>query len=344
MKDKPKKIDLLSAIKKLTDEDKGYRDKWVEESVEWEKKGVYRAIAGCLNPLPEGGLHLDLGCGVGPLLVHLKKENPTVTMVGVERNTHVLAAAMILTTQFGFRPSVYHGETIIPSTSGLTVRTEYAPIREDEIKVTESSTPQGVFIRSRALQPYYVPTFDQGFVNDDKDIIHYVVDDIRSLKILRHLLRDRSIDSGSLTFPGGSGRVAYEMPYRPPNTEKVMDREGKDRIFKTVVQSISAGYRFFAEKLKEGGSLIITERYLKIPKAEETLLLTVAARMGEAVFRCFNPPEKFVTGNTSITRSSVKAMEWKHNLGEDHFKIDDQTETGVVLMKFVRNERKLEEG
>ncbi len=338
---KPKIADLGEALGALQAQDRSYRDKWLDEAFQWQAEGVYSAIASCIDELPEDGLHVDLGSGVGQLAVEIKKQHPGATVVGVERNTHMMTIAVDFAKRMKLQPIVYHGEIVLPSKEGSRVYTEYAPITPDEVNIVEGTSQEGILIRSRALENYYASTFENGFIDDGPTKVHYVIDDIRTLKSLRKLMGERPLDSGSLTFPGGSGRVAFEAPYKAPGIERVTSQAGNSRITNKMLEVVKAGYRFFAEKLKPGGTLVIAERYLKIPDAERLLMSTARQRMGDEVSRCFRPTSMQISKGTVTKNSGDDTVEWALvNQGRSTI-INGQTELGLAHIKFVRNDEVL---
>lgn len=167
--------------------DREYADAWLTEAASWERAGVYEKIAATLT-LDNGDLHVDFGCGAGHLIRAIRARNPGGALLGVEINSTAAEHAQAGNLAAGM-DSILYDCSRYRLNIGKKVKKVFEP---DAAKVAE--------IRGRM----------------GGDAVMVVVDDLRSMAVVRGLIGLRSISSATYTLPGSStalvqGEVAVTM-------------------------------------------------------------------------------------------------------------------------------------
>ncbi len=252
---------LESAIRHSNENDQNYAESYAVEGTMWDVNQIYDSIATLVPALPEGGIHVDLGCAMATLAAKIKQANPEGIVAGVDRNTFLLALAASQTKERGVPTQIHHREVrLIDETK--RVRSRFLGIAAyNRILAGEEEAGNIAFpIKSRSLMDQVEEDDDQ-FLEIDP-ALRLVVDDIRNLELLQALLKGRQVDSVSFSFPGGSSRYAYEAPHIAPFAGvKVHSSAEAPRVNQGILDTMQAAIQFASNHLKPDGTLVIANRF-----------------------------------------------------------------------------------
>jgi len=215
----------LKRAEQLELEDAKYARSWAEHSHSLETGKIYGAAAQMLSPV--SGIHVDLGSGLGQLLFELKYQNPQATVIGVDNNRHLVKGSAMILERSGI-PAVEGGKIIDREAVDGVVVQQYR--------------------RNRRVRPREVLRRGQASI---------IADDIRQMRVIKEILGDKKIDSGSLTFPGSSVRSAVE---KVADFHALSDQEVFTRQQQIMQRVRAAAGQFFTERVRRGGKVLIAER------------------------------------------------------------------------------------
>jgi SAM-dependent methyltransferase len=252
-----KKPDPLEA------QDALYTNQWCVESSGLTNAGAYHAAMDFV-PCNDGDIHIDIGCGSGAFLAGLRARNPNIVPLGVDRNKKMVQKSEPVFQMAGIPLRRYGSQRTVrkPGKSPRTLFTH--DDLTDPAHIEELLTPNGT--------------------------IRFILDDIRTTRILHHVLSGRQIQSCSFLFPGISRGAAHEAPYPPGGR----DRDEIKRVSEIGNQTREAAMKIFARYLTPGGSLVIAERLLMPPEDEVVLsVANIRAQLGKCA-EYFDIPEEVV--------------------------------------------------
>lgn len=220
---------MLDLVKTLYDRlDTDYAQKWMHDTAEWEEDGLYEIAAEIIN-LKAGEAHLDIGSGLGMLLVHLKKRIEDSALIGVDRNIALTWQAMQFFTNLGLK-------AVIMGKHAITVRKDGC---------------------SRLFE--YDKKFNQFKPLTPGQSIHLIIDDIRKRKFLDKILKGQKVDSMSFILPGVSLAAAFETPFGIDTKD---ENELRRRINTVMLETRGAVYGLAAKHLKTSGRFVTAERLM----------------------------------------------------------------------------------
>lgn len=263
VKPEPAEAKIQRAIQEFQQRDESYRDVWINEAVSTHQRGIYQHLSKIMDLTP-GAVHLDLGSGLGNLCYVLKNDYPQSVVIGTEKNTRMVQGTCYFSELFGIKPDIFHSEFLCLDKHGIIHTLFDIP----ENIVSRDDYKEGVQMRYKSFTSFEAPEESDLLLPDDK--IKIVVDDIRKMTYLRHLLAGRQVDSASLTFPGSGGRVAFEAPYALPRPGKTIDEAtGFARINKVIQESVKDAITNLTGMIKQGGLLLLADRAKLFEKEEE---------------------------------------------------------------------------
>ncbi len=303
------------AAEKLIDSlDQSYATEWAAETTGWNRLGIYELLASHVD-LQENGTHLDVGSGLGILLSQLhakslKEKNPQ-RFYGIEANLELLrASAMIL------------NEKQVPILVACA-RIPNAEQTPEGIKISRSFVYHEQFDKQALLRP---------------NVVNLIGDDVRSATVIREILSDRKITSGSFTFPG-PGSLIYEKPYALVN--EFTDEEKKKRTEQSSENLRKSTYALMTSLMDEGGKLMLAERFPRVPNMSNNqiidgLMITVRSLFGNLI--SYWDVENIQISNGIIPLEGK--MEWLLQ-GHKTSALEKQgVSFGVSIVKLVRNMKK----
>lgn len=255
---------LRERIMTLYTEESTYAEDWVQESVFWYQNGIYRRVAAQIPELDRAKLHLDLGCGIGLLPLTIADKARQATVVGIDRNPHMLPWAKGVHRDYRQMTGsdvplqIYHGEVAGMSESGQ-FSTTFVPAEALETYTRSErhswlpDVPHTAMLCDASLAedgdyPYPDPDFDRSGLK-------LVADDLNDLRLTKHYLGDRRADSVSMMFFGASGRAMVEGGRDLKRT-----RAGREAHFAANRKAQDAAMNFATEVLAPGGSLVLVDR------------------------------------------------------------------------------------
>jgi hypothetical protein len=195
-------------------------------------QGFYNAIADLVDP-KDDEVVVDVGTGLGHLLVALTVKNPKSVIIGTERTMRNLSAAFNYLDSLGIADSL-------------------AVLENAELRWTPD---QRVFWH-RSLDAFA----------DDRAKIHEILrekimligDDILHSTFLPDILPEPRIDAGILSMPGGAPNRAWLWPMK---MERAKDAEIQRRIANISDTTRLAFFHFMSEHVPPGGRIVVAERF-----------------------------------------------------------------------------------
>lgn len=217
-------MDLKQRIEVFQEVDANYARSWMAEADVYEELGVYKETAKLVD-LKRSQTHVDLGCGFGDLLGELHKRQSKAALVGVDVSPTMLLAGGNLRLAPKKIPAQY--------------------MMYQGYEADDNGTVNRVF------------KYNSRFARIQPGIISLIADDIRSLSVLKKILGNRTIDSGSLMLPGASLSLAFEGHTGAPLDT---DAKRRNRVVEVMNQTREAAYKFMAENLSQGKEFVLVER------------------------------------------------------------------------------------
>lgn len=225
--------DLNQIFQALDVMDQTYQDSWRIETESWDRKGVYEKVAQMID-VPDG-VHVDLGTGVARVLVYLRQRFDKKILFGVDRNFHAIRDAGRYMHSVGVVANILSNQ------------------RNNAISANQLATDfNAIDFTSHVPANCLIP-----------GTLNLVCDDARQLGLLRQLLRDRRLSSGSMIFPGASTRPILEAPFcldgfsNDPESRKQQISERQTQFIKSTREG---AYRFMSREMVVGGEFVLAER------------------------------------------------------------------------------------
>lgn len=246
-------------------EEMTYADDWTDESIFWAMNGIYRNAANTLPSLARGAIHIDLACGVGYLPMFIARRNALATVLGVERNPHMLRHTLSLHQELQGQEGVpiplqiHHSEVMGIGEDGI-VRSFYLPTAELQSHARTKASPwlPNDLTSSKAIRIARLEQLGK-YPTPDPDLsrpgVKIVIDDITKLELTRHLLGDKEVQSFSSSFAGSSARILRAEGVRTgdyASAQKVFEEKGAEKEAREI--------DFIAERLAPKGSLLLVSR------------------------------------------------------------------------------------
>jgi hypothetical protein len=204
--------------------DMEYCKGWLQHNDQYEDWNVYLEAAEMLQPTR--GIHVDLGSGIGGLMYRLKEQNPALTVIGVDNNQIMAAAA-----------------SKILQNSNIPVL-EVSQVEEK--KMTDGKIVRG-YKKIKKIKSRNVLKRGQ---------VSIICDDIRKMTVVREILGGEKVDSASFMFPGGSIRMSLEEQNQMDFHEEHLFERQKE-IMETIRRSAGT---FVSKNVKQGGKVLLVER------------------------------------------------------------------------------------
>lgn len=256
---------LTTELHEQQTDDVTYAEDWTDESIFWSRNGVYQKVAHHIPAVRRGELHIDLGSGVGLLPLTLARKNALGTIIGIDRNAHMLRHARSLHSElqeFDGVPiplQIHHSEVMALMPDG-SVKSFYIPA-EEAVKIERGE--KSTWVSEDARTSIIVGTNDLNEArmyptpnpNLDRPGAKLIIDDLTRLNLTRHFLGDRKVQSISSTFPGTSARILKEAGIKHGDYERaqaVFTQRDKEKKQKEM--------EFVAERLAPGGTLTLVSR------------------------------------------------------------------------------------
>lgn len=308
-----------SAEKMFSGSETVYAENWLQESMQWMQRGVYRKIASAI-PLMQGGIHVDFGSGLGHLLSELQKRKEGTYLLGIEKNPIMATSSLDMLQQLGSHATL------------LGMPEDY--IQVEEIQDDKKSVVHRDFHYDRNLAEQYE-------ILSDVTLISIIMDDVRNGSVVREALAGKPITSSSLTFPGNGVHVAYEAPYTFENhpTEKV-HLYTEQAAFAQRYSSI----KLATELSQTGSPLVLVERVSKANGLDYEKIIHENLAAWGAVMGDLR--EFWKVGTVSATAEDDlqfdSPIDWK-NIESN---VDTKTEgrgKGVTITTLLRNDKKWKE-
>lgn len=292
---------LQKGLEEQQKEELTYADDWVDESIFWAQNQVYQRAAANLPPLQRGDVHIDMGSGVGLLPMFISAMQPEATVLGIERNPHMLRHLLSLHSELEAAMGtpipleVYHGEIMGLGQAG--VKSFYLPLEEIRNLARNKQSdwiPREVvnhlLVRTGRLEHLGMyPTPDPELSQAGVKII---VDDILDLKLTRYYLGDRRVQSFSSTFPGTSGRILKERGVKKGDYQvarMLAAAAGKEKIEKEM--------EFIVANLAPRGTFMVMSR---VP-ADATKTETGRREVAQSL-------QSYISGYLDVFESDFSAM------------------------------------
>ena len=212
----------------LASNDRDYLDNWKIESQVWDDLGLNARAAEFIGTQNDG-IHVDLGTGLGRLLATLNDTNPQSVLFGVDYNPQMLYAGGDFLSNSGKKPNYLINTKRRMNSSGQIERIFDANQKTD----------------FRKLHPL------------ERGTINLLCDDVRRLSVLRAILGDRKLSSGSLLLPGVCVNSAFEAPYPP---DRATEEQMSHRKLAVAESTRLAAYKFMTEQVAPGGKFVTAER------------------------------------------------------------------------------------
>ena len=319
---------LETACRYFLKTDFHYTESWIGESTTWARNGVYKVIGKHIDLAP-GDNHIDLGSGLGQLIIQLKKDNPKAHISGVEKNSSLVVAAAGLAEAADppLQVRVAHCEYYLREDDKCISRVYYPPENPESLSANDY-----IRVQNQHLLDNYAASENRIIRPESK--VDIVIDDIRTMELLSRILGDKKIESGSFTFPGASISVTHEHPYE---FDIISEEEQIARINTVMKETRQAAYRFMSERIKPGKFFVVAER-IQIPHPEmstDELITSGSKCLGDS----FGEYTKYWKINKgSAIRSKEDQKPESGLLWVNAANGDVKNEGGIIIWKLQRND------
>jgi hypothetical protein len=231
--------------------EKQYTHDYAKVAINLYRSLIYRQIADLLRLAPRN-IHVDFGCGLAFLLEEIRKLHPQAALIGTDRNVEILRRSHKSLFPPVVIESSLHVERRV-SVENETLKLDYEP--DKTLQETDDSLP--------------IPGGP----------VLLIADDMRNMKVLKHLLGKRKIQSATLTFPGvGFSELGEEAPRESDlnlNIHQLSER--------TKQETLRQVWRCLAEVMEPGGQLIFCDMAKILIPIPELVLAEIKTVIREAM-------------------------------------------------------------
>lgn len=193
----------------------------------YAQRWAYESFADEID-LQREDIHLDIGCGLGPILLELYHKNPQAVLLGTDCNWTILANCARNLEAAGV-PTQFHHQIGLRPWNG-EINLEFVPDMQHLQRINPIEAKGKVTLFS---------------------------DDIKEARVLRAILGKRKIQSCSFTFPGVSERALHE---KRVDAQKKSADEIRRKIMAIMADTRQAAYKTATAIVEPDGELLLAER------------------------------------------------------------------------------------
>lgn len=284
-----------------------YSTAWRDDSLRLARAGYYQHATDMVDPKAEQVI-VDIGTGIGLLLMSICARSPKSLMIGTDRTQQNMQTLMQTLNELGFQQSI----AVLGDAEWSVVQSQVRQRLQQE-QVARHAALMRQLMHDRVL-----------FVNDD------ILDPV----YLPTILGDTPIDAGVLSLPGGSASRAFEWPF---TQEQIEGTERNTRLHNITAHTRRAFYDFMSKHVRPGGRVVASERVDLGPKHTATDVMAVNTRWFMGKNEQYWTPSGLVFADFPYTGAQVPlGAEGEEILPTTGAESADRKQT-IVIMRYERN-------